>query len=544
MRIALAQLNFKIGDIAGNISKIKEGISQAIENNAQLIIFSELSIIGYPPEDLLFSDTYEYYQEGFLEELLPLSIDCDIIVGGIEANLNSQGKKYFNTAIFISKGQVKSRVRKALLPSYDVFNETRFFEPGTEFSCIESHQKKIALTICEDIWDEVNPQLYSVSPLDKLAKQEPDLIINIAASPYEFNKSVQREKILTHKCQKHRIPAIYVNQVGAQTELLFDGNSTVMSAEGQIILKLPSFKEKIDFVDFAEGKLTPVKKSKVISEPLAELKLALEIGIKDYFSKNGFKKAVLGSSGGIDSAIVQTLASNALGAENVTAVLMPSKFSSKSSIEDAEKLSLNLRNPFHIVPIGSIYNENMKILTEMYGKTEFDVTEENLQSRIRAVILMAFSNKHGNLLLNTSNKSELAVGYGTLYGDMCGALSVIGDLYKSQVFALARYINLEKEIIPYNIIEKAPSAELRPNQKDSDSLPDYEVLDNILRRYIEDGFSVEQLIAEGYDEDICRKILKLVAINEHKRYQAPPVLKVSKKAFGRGRIIPLTAKYL
>jgi NAD+ synthase (glutamine-hydrolysing) len=544
MRIALAQINTKIGDLAGNTEKIIDAIAKSRSKQAALVVFPELSLIGYPPEDLLESDALEHLQDRFLEEILPHCMGCDVILGGIVRNKEVTGKKYFNAAFFLSGGKIKQIVHKTLLPSYDVFAETRYFEPSHTFECIFSNQRKIAITICEDIWDEVAPFPYAISPLDKLAKQEPDLIINISASPFGIEKQAQREQVLRGKCLKHKIPAVYVNQVGGQTELLFDGASMVMNSAGKVVTKLPAFAESICIVNFADGKIKLTKRKEKELPLYGLISKALQVGVKDYFHKNGFKTAVLGSSGGIDSAVVQVIASQALGPENVTALLMPSAYSSEASVLDAKKLSETLGNPYHIVPIQSVTDSFFETMKGVYGETAFDLTEENIQSRSRGVIAMAFSNKKGCLLLNTSNKSELAVGYGTLYGDMSGALSVIGDLYKTHVYGLAHYLNETEELIPNTILIKEPSAELRPDQKDSDSLPPYALLDKMLYAMIEEGKSSFQLLSEGFDEALILRIKKLVQTSEYKRFQAPPVLKLTTKSFGKGRLIPLTAKYV
>lgn len=546
MKIAIGQLNYKVGDIEQNLQKITDCCLKAIDSRVNLIIFSELALIGYPPKDLLSYKYYEKVQKSALEKLLPLSTQCDIIVGGIYPNESEYGNPYFNCAYFLSEGVINNTIFKTLLPSYDVFDETRFFEPNQVFECIQSGQIKIALTICEDIWDNTESKKYELAPLVKLNKQSPDLLVNISASPFHSLKIKDRIELLRTKTKEFQIPAIYVNQVGAQTELIFDGNSFALNKDGSIAAKCVAFEEDFKILDFehqifSDSEALVTAKNK--SNPIESIHKALVRGIKDYFQKNGFQKAVLGSSGGIDSALVQTLAVQALGAENVFALLMPSTFSSKHSVEDAKKLCENLGNKYSIASISNLYSETVASLESIYGPTEFSLTEENIQSRLRALLLMAYSNKKGNLLLNTSNKSELAVGYGTLYGDMCGAISVIGDLFKTQVYELANYINLENKIIPESILNKEPSAELRPNQKDSDSLPDYELLDTILKLYIEEGKSPSELTDFGLHKEIVNKVLRLVHANEYKRYQAPPILRVSQKAFGLGRNIPLTAKF-
>jgi NAD+ synthase (glutamine-hydrolysing) len=546
MKIAIGQLNYRVGDIEQNLQKITDCCLKAIDNQVDLLIFSELALLGYPPKDLLSYKYYEKIQKSALEKLLALSTQCDIVVGGIYPNDKDYGNPYYNCAFFLSEGKIKNTIFKTLLPSYDVFDETRFFEPNQTFECIQSGQIKIALTICEDIWDNTEFKKYELAPLVKLNKQSPDLIINISASPFHSLKIKDRIELLRTKTKEFQLPAIYVNQVGAQTELIFDGNSFALNKDGSIAARCLAFEEDFKILDFEHQILsdTQVKlHTKSASNPLESIHKALIRGIKDYFQKNGFQKAVLGSSGGIDSALVQTLAVQALGAENVFALLMPSPYSSDHSVADAEELCKNLGNSYTIASISPLYVQAIESLYNIYGATDFDLTEENLQSRLRAVLLMAYSNKKGSLLLNTSNKSELAVGYGTLYGDMCGAISVIGDLYKTQVYELANFINIDNCIIPEAIITKEPSAELRPNQKDSDSLPDYELLDTILKLYIEEGKSPSELTDFGLNQKVVNQVLRLVHANEYKRFQAPPVLRVSQKAFGLGRNIPLTAKY-
>lgn len=546
MKIAIGQLNYRVGDIEQNLQKITDCCLKAIDNQVDLLIFSELALLGYPPKDLLSYKYYEKIQKSALEKLLALSTQCDIVVGGIYPNDKDYGNPYYNCAFFLSEGKIKNTIFKTLLPSYDVFDETRFFEPNQTFECIQSGQIKIALTICEDIWDNTEFKKYELAPLVKLNKQSPDLIINISASPFHSLKIKDRIELLRTKTKEFQLPAIYVNQVGAQTELIFDGNSFALNKDGSIAARCLAFEEDFKILDFEHQILsdTQVKlHTKSASNPLESIHKALIRGIKDYFQKNGFQKAVLGSSGGIDSALVQTLAVQALGAENVFALLMPSPYSSDHSVADAEELCKNLGNSYTIASISPLYVQAIESLYNIYGATDFDLTEENLQSRLRAVLLMAYSNKKGSLLLNTSNKSELAVGYGTLYGDMCGAISVIGDLYKTRVYELANFINIDNCIIPEAIITKEPSAELRPNQKDSDSLPDYELLDTILKLYIEEGKSPSELTDFGLNQKVVNQVLRLVHANEYKRFQAPPVLRVSQKAFGLGRNIPLTAKY-
>lgn len=549
MKIALIQQNAIIGDPDYNIKQSVEAVTRALHQEAELIIFPELSLLGYPPEDLLGYSSLIERQFSALKQLLPLSQKAMIIVGGIEHNKTGKGKPYFNSALVLYQGRIQNSVHKTLLPTYDVFNEDRYFEPATHRKCIHFKGFCIALTICEDIWDIVSDGRYSVSPLQELAAENPDFFINITASPYTFNKHIQRHNLVAAQCKKYNLSGIYVNQVGAQTELLFDGNSFVMDPKGDLVWQGPAFTDCVALMEVQKGQAPkPLQaEDSDLYDPsnhtgLEALHKALICGIRDYFSKNGFKQAVVGSSGGIDSALTLTLACQALGPKNVHALIMPTDFSSDHSVTDAIELSQNLGNPYQVVPIHSAFEHFCNLLEGVYGPTPFDVTEENLQSRIRGLILMAYSNKKGNLLLNTSNKSEMAVGYGTLYGDMAGALSVIGDLYKKQVYALSYFLNLDQELIPVSILHKEPSAELKPNQKDSDSLPDYEMLDAILSMHIDHNKSASEMIEQGMDPHVVERILKLVRISEYKRYQAPPILKVSDRTFGKGRIIPLTHK--
>lgn len=540
MKIALCQLNYTIADIEGNKKKIIDAINNAKTSNADLAVFSELSICGYPPDDLL---DYPFFIDKCKQAVLEIAEHCDniaIIIGSPSLNTSKIGKSIFNSAFFIENKAIKNIVNKTLLPTYDIFNEARYFEPNNLFELISFKGKKIALTICEDLWSNTDFLKYETDPLAELVKHHPDFIINIAASPFNKGKLEQRFDILKKQAETQQLNLIYVNQVGAHTDIIFDGNSMVINPKGEVLLQLPAFEEAIYTFDIENTAIEPIAPNK---KNIALLHQALVFGLKNYFEKMGFKKAILGSSGGIDSALVQALASEAIGADNVTAVLMPSEFSSEGSVADAQKLSETLGNPFEILPIKEIYNTYINTLEPVFGNLPFNTTEENIQARCRAILLMAMSNKFGYILLNTSNKSEMAVGYSTLYGDMCGSLSVIGDLYKTEVYALCKYINRNSEIIPNTIINKAPSAELRPDQKDSDSLPDYEILDSILYQYIEEQKSAEQIIASGHKEETVLKTIRMVNNNEFKRFQAPPILRVSAKAFGRGRQIPLVSKW-
>lgn len=543
MKVALAQLNYHIGNFDDNLTKMLSAVAQAKQGGADIIVFAELAVCGYPPRDFLeFTDFIERCKHS-VEELAKHSNGIAIVVGAPTVNPKIEGKNLFNSACFIYNGRVEAYAHKALLPTYDIFDEYRYFEPNVNFACIPFKGETIALTVCEDLWDiDEHDKLYVVSPMENLAKQNPTVMINIAASPFDYAHAAERERVLKKNAAKYKLPLLYVNHVGAQTELIFDGGSVAIDATGEVKERLAFFTEDFLIVDTAHLNTTPVEP--LHDEPIALIHDALVLGIKDYFKKLGFTKAILGLSGGIDSAVTLVMAQRALGAENVLSVLMPSEFSSSGSVSDSERICQTLNSPYHAIPIAKPFDAFRDILSPHFEGLPFNVTEENMQARCRAVILMALSNKFGYILLNTSNKSEAAVGYGTLYGDMCGGISVLGDLYKTQVYDLARYINKDSEVIPEAIITKAPSAELRPNQKDSDSLPEYDVLDKVLYQYIEKRQGPKELIAMGFDQALVNRVLKLVNTNEYKRHQTPPILRVSPKAFGQGRRLPIVGKYL
>lgn len=544
MKISIAQLNFHIGNFAGNLEKMLAAVEQAKTEKADIICFSELATVGYPPRDFLEFDDFINKAEYTVVELAKAAHGIAIVVGSPSKNPVIEGKDLYNSAYFLADGEIKYVQHKTLLPTYDIFDEYRYFEPASEWQVVEYKGKKIALTVCEDIWNIGNENpLYTICPLDQLEKYQPDFVLNLSASPFSHPHAKKRLHVLDANVKRYNVPFFYVNHVGAQTEVLFAGGSVVMSPSGEVFEELPYFKEVIKTYDLEQviaGGQTVVQ----AKDKIKNLHDAIVMGIRDYFGKLGFKRAIFGLSGGIDSAVTAVLAARALGEDNVRGVLMPSQFSSDHSVNDARELAKNLGMQYDIVPIGPAYQAYEKMLEPHFWGYQFNIAEENLQARIRGMILMAFSNKFGNILLNTSNKSEMAVGYGTLYGDMCGGLSVIGDLYKTEVFELARYINKDGEIIPENTIVKPPSAELRPDQKDSDSLPDYDILDKILFEYIENQQGPREIIAMGYDEQLVRRILRMVNINEFKRYQTAPVLRVSTKAFGMGRRMPIVGKYL
>lgn len=543
MRIILSQLNYHIGNFESNENKIIKCIKEAKTEKADLIVFAELAVCGYPPRDFLeFSD----FTEMCVQSIRRIAEHCNgiaAIVGAPSANQSHKGKKLHNSAYFLKDGKIASTHSKQLLPTYDVFDENRYFEAGSELKCIDYMGEKIALTICEDLWNVPESSLYKSEPMEHLIQEMPSMIINIAASPFSNKQLKNREEVFSWNAKKYKLPIFYVNHVGAQTELIFDGNSTVISAEGKCIERLPAFEEGSSLFDTKELNQATLKYDEN-KDSFENIEKALVLGIHDYFKKLNFKNATLGLSGGIDSALTLVLAVKALGKDRVLPILMPSQFSSDHSIEDSIALCKNLGCRYHQIEIEPIYKAFEKQLESLFENTQFGIAEENIQSRVRGSLLMAHTNKFGTILLNTSNKSELAVGYGTLYGDMSGGISVIGDLYKTEVYELSKYLNRKEEIIPEHIITKEPSAELRPDQKDSDSLPDYDILDAILKEYIEEQQSPKAIIEKGYEENLVVKILKMVNINEYKRHQSPPILRVSEKAFGMGRRIPIVGKYL
>ncbi|MBC7849195.1 MAG: NAD+ synthase [Chitinophagaceae bacterium] len=569
MKIALAQQNYHIGNFESNTRKIIEAIEKAKSDGADLVMFTELCICGYPPRDFLEFKDFISQCYSCIEEIKSHSFGIGVIVGAPAINPDAAGKDLFNAAWFLYEGKVLGTAYKTLLPNYDVFDEYRYFEPAYSWQVIEFKGKKIALTICEDIWNLGDNPLYRICPMDKLMNQAPDLMINISASPFDYDHDDDRKEVIRANTLKYNLPMFYCNAVGSQTEVVFDGGSLVIDANGHVVHEMKYFEEDYLVADLKvveqnsksgdKAVLRSLDKDMRVSKlndldkiieylvderNIREIHKALILGIRDYFGKMGFTKAILGSSGGIDSAVTLVLACEALGKENVTAVLMPSQYSTGHSVSDAEQLSKNLGNPYHTVPIKPVYDSFLTSLQPIFKDLPFSLAEENIQSRTRGNLLMAIANKFNLILLNTSNKSELATGYGTLYGDMAGGLGVLGDVYKMQVYALARYLNRDSEVIPENILSKAPSAELRPDQKDSDSLPEYPILDKVLYQYIERRQSPNDIIALGIDEALVRRILKMVNTNEYKRNQFCPIIRVSNKAFGVGRRVPIVGKYL
>jgi NAD+ synthase (glutamine-hydrolysing) len=549
LKISIAQLDYHTGNFEYNAEKIISHIQAAKEEGVDIVVFSELCVCGYPPRDFLeFSDFIDQTNES-VKRIASHCNGIAAIVGAPAVNPVVEGKDLYNAAYFLADGKIQDVRNKTLLPNYDIFDEYRYFEPNREFNIVEYKGCRIALTVCEDIWNINDNPMYIVSPMDELITQRPHVMINIAASPFNKNQAEIRTQVMKDNVLKYHLPLFYVNHIGAQTQLIFDGGSMVLDADASVVDTLPFFKEgrRNYTLELLQEKavVTPEKATTVHQAGHIErIYQALVLGIREYFTKQGFTKAVLGLSGGIDSAVVLVLAAEALGKENVRAVLLPSQYSSQHSIDDAIALAENLGVQHDIIKIEDTFNSLQKSLEPHFKGQPFNIAEENMQSRTRGVLLMALSNKFGYILLNTSNKSELSVGYGTLYGDMCGGLSVIGDLYKTEVYQLAAYMNRNQEVIPENTIIKPPSAELRPDQKDTDSLPEYEILDAILALYIEMRKGPKEIIALGFDEVLVRRVLKMVNTNEWKRIQAPPVLRVSSKAFGPGRRMPIVARYL
>jgi len=547
MKIALAQLNYIIGDFEGNSRKITDAIERAKRMAADLAVFSELAVTGYYPHDLLEKREFIDRAEKTVRKIAESCKGIAAIVGAPCINENERGKKLFNAAFFLVDGRIESVHYKTLLPTYDIFDEYRHFEPNSDIRTVDYKGERIAITICEDLWDEQptanefgRDKLYKASPMEEYAKLKPDIVINISASPFSYNQETWRKDILILKAKKYNVPVIYVNQTGGQAELIFDGGSVYIDRHGDIIKELSYFKE--DFF-IADTHAAGIKSLQPVTHNTEKIHDALVLGISDYFRKMNFSRATLGLSGGLDSAVTAVLAVRALGPDNVRVLLLPSKYSSDHSVRDAVDLAKNLNIRYDIVNIQGAVDQFEKELSPLFKGLDPGIAEENIQARARGIFLMAISNKFGHILLNTSNKSECAVGYGTLYGDMNGGLSVLGDVYKTDVIKLARFINRNGEIIPENTIVKPPSAELRPGQKDTDSLPEYKILDSILFRYIELNQSPQEIIDSGFDEFTVTRVIKMVNSNEYKRFQAPPILRVSTKAFGFGRKMPLVGRY-
>jgi NAD+ synthase (glutamine-hydrolysing) len=540
MKIGIAQFNPLIGDISGNCHKMLNAMRKAKSEQIDLLVFPELCLTGYPPEDVLhYAGISDLIQAAMIDLALETDADFGILVGAPSLN-EGPGKPWFNTVWFLAEGQIIQTIHKGLLPTYDVFDEGRHFEPGTEPKPIFWKGKSIAVAICEDTWNiEPDRPLYHRDVLGEMRNLGFDFIVNVTASPFHQGQHQKRIEMACFHARRFEVPFVYVNQVGAQTGLLFDGRSFVMDATGTVIEQFPSCQEGLWHWD---SEAQSANHTQINCSEMEVLYQSLCLGISDYFKKNNFQSAVLGLSGGIDSALVACLAADALGPDRVNGILMPSKFSSSHSISDAENLGKKLGIKLETVPIlDPVHSIEQALSKHLQGRNP-DVTEENIQSRIRGLLLMGLSNRHGWILLNTTNKSEAAVGYGTLYGDMCGALSVLGDLWKTEVYELAKWLNKDTERIPVSILTKAPSAELRPDQKDSDSLPDYETLDKLLQMHIVEGRGSMELIEKGFESSMVTKMVNLVQRSEFKRFQMAPVLRVSPRAFGTGRRMPLTFK--
>ena len=559
MKIFLAQQNYHIGNFESNTRKILQAIREAKAQGGDLILFSEMCVSGYPARDFVEFDDFIRKCYEAVDRIREEADTIGVLIGSPARNTSHKGKGLFNAAFFLYEKEIRAEIHKTLLPTYDVLDEYRYFEPAFDWQVVPFKGKKLAITICEDIWNLGDNPLYRICPMDKLMEQQPDLMLNISASPFDYTHDEDRKSVIKANVVKYKLPMFYCNAIGSQTEVVFDGSSLIFDKDANLCKAFPMFTEAMESVILNDdGSIsTPILEpasrvpDKELNPALLEPELnigqvynALLLGIRDYFGKMGFTKAILGSSGGIDSAVTLALACDALGKDNVRAILMPSPYSTDHSVKDAVQLSRNLGNPYDILRINDVYESFLHTLQPVFGDLPFSLAEENIQSRSRGNLLMAIANKFGYILLNTSNKSELATGYGTLYGDMAGGLGVLGDCYKLQVYALARHINRNREIIPETIIQKAPSAELRPNQKDSDSLPDYTVLDQILYQYIEKRLGPLEIKAQGFEATLVDRTLKMVNTNEYKRNQFCPIIRISPKAFGVGRRVPIVGKYL
>lgn len=546
MKIGIAQINTTVGDLAGNKTLILNAYQNLCASGAELVVFPELAVCGYPPRDLLFKSRFVTDIEATLREIASEIGEVPAVIGYVEKRAgNVVGRPFYNSAAWCESGKVKAIGRKSLLPNYDVFDEERYFEPADEPTIVEWNGKRIGLTICEDIWvhpDVPTSRHYSEEPIEKFSSVSLDLLLNLSASPWHAGKNEAREPLVQHAADRCKCPVVYCNAVGGNDELIFDGGSLVAHPERGLIAGLAAFRAEERIVDLYDLNGN-------ISEHFnptgnAATHDALVLGLRDYAHKSGFRKALIGLSGGIDSAVVAALAAEAFGPENVIGIALPSSISSQHSRDDAAALAKNLGIEYHEVAIADTVSAAEAALGPLFEGRTADVTEENIQARARGLLLMAMSNKFGALLLTTGNKSEISVGYCTLYGDMCGGLAVISDLPKMKVYALARYMNREREVVPVNTIEKPPSAELRPDQKDEDSLPPYPTLDGILRLYVEEGLSRVEIVEKGYDQAVVDDIVRKVDLNEYKRKQAAPGLKTTPLAFGVGRRIPIVQKYV
>jgi NAD+ synthase (glutamine-hydrolysing) len=548
MKIGFAQINPTVGDLRGNFDRILSAYERLADAGAELVLTPELAITGYPPQDLVFKSQFVPQNLEVLDKLQARLRGAALLVGYVERN-QERGKPFHNAAALLQPGAPISKTFKSLLPTYDVFDEDRYFEPGCNSAPLMLGDKKIGVTICEDIWTEhyLPRPFYDVEPVRALVEQGAEIIVNLSASPFSLNKPAIRREMVSALAQAHKRPIFYCNAVGGNDQLVFDGNSIAVNANGELIARLPGFQTAEQIID--SGAASPIQFTE--PEPSADLFAALSLGVRDYLAKCGFKSAVLGLSGGIDSAVVAAIAVDALGAENVVGVSMPSPYSSRGSIDDALALAKNLGIKCLEIPIANAFGAFKAQFAEVFAGLPEDTTEENMQARLRGMILMSLSNKFGHIVLSTGNKSELAVGYCTLYGDMAGGLAIISDVPKTMVYELARWMNSDKsracrdrETIPRSTIEKPPSAELKPGQTDQDTLPPYDVLDEILRLYVEENLGARDIISHGFDEKTVRWVQRRVDINEYKREQAAPGIKVTSRAFGVGRRMPIAQRYI
>ena len=541
MKIGFAQINPTVGDLSGNFEKIASAYERLAAAGAELVLTPELAITGYPPQDLVFKSQFVPQNLEVLEKLQARLRGAALLVGFVERN-QRRGKPFHNAAALLQPGAPIAKTYKSLLPTYDVFDEDRYFEPAHEVAPLILGDKKIGVTICEDIWTEhyLPRPLYDIEPVRALVEQGAEVILNLSASPFSLNKQAIRREMVSALARAHSRPICYCNAVGGNDQLVFDGSSIAVNSSGELIAQLPGFRTTEEVIDTATAQPFDLGDS----ERSSDLFAALSLGVRDYLCKCGFKSAVLGLSGGIDSAVVAAIAVEALGSENVVGVAMPSPYSSQGSIDDALGLAKNLGIKCLQIPIANAFAAFKAQFTEIFAGLPEDTTEENMQARLRGMILMSLSNKFGHIVLSTGNKSELAVGYCTIYGDMAGGLAVISDVPKTMVYELARWMNRDREIIPKSTIEKPPSAELKPGQKDQDSLPPYDILDEILRLYVEENLSARDIVAHGFDEKTVRWVQRRVDINEYKREQAAPGIKVTSRAFGVGRRMPIAQRYI
>ena len=543
MKVAIAQINTTVGDFDGNREKIFDRIEWAKKNGADLVVFPELAVSGYPPKDLVDEASFVKNNLMSLAKIAEKTDDSlAVVVGAISINEASTGKGLFNSAAFLSNGKIVYLQHKTLLPTYDVFDEARYFEPGSRHEIVEYKGRRIGITVCEDVWSTVEfsgRKHYEKDPVKILLEKKAEFIINLSSSPFVLGKREMRQNLLGNVAALYKMPIIYVNLVGGNDELIFDGSSLVVNADGRVVREGGVFTEDAFIVDIDHLPAIPKKQN---IEPVTEAMWALTLGLRDYMNKCGFEKVVIGLSGGIDSALVAALARDAIGPSNVLGISMPTRYSSKESVDLSRDLAKRLKINFEVVPIDNIFNEYLRALHPHFKDKEPDITEENIQARIRGNVLMAFSNKYRAIMLSTGNKSEMSVGYCTLYGDLAGGLAVLSDVPKTMVYELAGYINRQGEVIPQEIIDRAPSAELRPNQKDQDELPPYDILDQILKYYVEEKLSIDIIADMGFDKAVVEDVVRRVDKSEYKRKQAPPGLKVTSKAFGWGRRYPIACK--